>query len=108
MKIKDQKLLYKKQILTLSYVGAINGKYLFHMTFTQKDNILSGSLVNTFEKENKIYGTIDNEGAFILTEYEEDEKVGVLEGKIAPGGEIKGTWSTPDGEKWFPFYLVQK
>ena len=108
MKIKDQKLSYKKQMLTFSYVGAINGKYLFHMTFTQKDNILSGSLVNTFEKKNKIYGTIDHEGVFILTEYEEDEKVGVLEGKITTGGEIKGTWSTPDGEKWFPFYLVQK
>ena len=108
MKIKDQRLSYKKQMLTFSYVGAINGKYLFHMTFTQKDNILSGSLVNTFEKKNKIYGTIDHEGAFILTEYEEDEKVGVLEGKITTGGEIKGTWSTPDGEKWFPFYLVKK
>ena len=53
MKIKDQKLSYKKQMLTFSYVGAINGKYLFHMTFTQKDNILSGSLVNTFKKKIK-------------------------------------------------------
>ena len=108
MKIKDQKLTYKKQIPALSYVGAINGKYLFQMAFTQKDNILSGTLVNTFEKENKIYGTIDNEGAFLLTEYEEGEKAGVLEGKIIQGVEIKGTWSTPDGETWFPFYLVKK
>ena len=108
MKIKDQQLGYKKQIPTLNYVGAINGKYLFHMAFTRKDNILSGTLVNTFEKENRIYGTIDHEGTFLLTEYEEDEKAGVLEGKIIPGGEIKGTWSTADGEKWFPFYLVKK
>ena len=88
MKIKDQQLGYKKQIPTLSYVGAINGKYLFQMAFTRKDNILSGTLVNTFEKENKIYGTIDHEDAFLLTEYEEGEKAGVLEGKIIPGGEI--------------------
>lgn len=108
MKIKDQKLADKKQIPTLSYVGAINGKYLFQMAFTQKDNILSGILVNTFEKENKIYGTIDHEGAFLLTEYEDGEKAGVLEGKIIEGVKIKGTWSTPDGEKWFPFYLVKK
>ena len=108
MKIKDQQLGYKKQIPTLSYVGAINGTYLFQMAFTRKDNILSGTLVNTFEKENKIYGTIDNDDAFLLTEYEEGEKAGVLEGKIIPGGEIKGTWSTPNGEKWFPFYLVKK
>ena len=86
MKIKDQQLGYKKQIPTLSYVGAINGKYLFQMAFTRKDNILSGTLVNTFEKENKIYGTIDNDDAFLLTEYEEGEKAGVLEGKIIPGG----------------------
>ena len=108
MKIKNQKLAYKKQMPVLSYVGAINGKYLFQMAFTQKDNILSGTLVNTFEKENKIYGTIDHEGVFFLTEYEEGQKAGVLEGKIIQGLEIKGTWSTPDGEKWFPFYLVRK
>ena len=108
MKIKNQTHAYKKQMPALSYVGAINGKYLFQMAFTQKDNILSGTLVNTFEKENKIYGTIDHEGVFFLTEYEEGEKAGVLEGKIIQGFEIKGTWSTPDGEKWFPFYLVRK
>ena len=108
MKNKDQQLGYKKQIPILSYVGAINGKYLFQMAFTRKDNILSGTLVNTFERENKIYGTFDHEGAFLLTEYEEGEKAGVLEGKIIEGVKVKGTWSTPDGEKWFPFYLVKK
>ena len=60
-----------------------------------------------YEKENKIYGTIDYEDAFLLTEYEEGLKAGVLEGRIISAGEIKGTWSTPDGKKWYPFSLVR-
>ena len=108
MKTDNQQLGHNKQIPTLNYVGAINGKHLFEMAFTRQDNILSGTLTNTFEKENKIHGTIDHEGTFLLTEYEEGRKAGVLEGAIMAGGKMKGTWSTPDGEKWFPFYLVKK
>ena len=107
MKTDNQQLSANKQTSMLNYVGAINGKHLFEMAFTRQDNILSGTLVNTFEKENKIHGTIDQEGTFLLTEYEGDKKTGILEGQMMPGGKMKGTWSTPDGDKWFPFYLVK-
>ena len=53
MKTDNQQLGHNKQIPTLNYVGAINGKHLFEMAFTRQDNILSGTLVNAFEKENK-------------------------------------------------------
>ena len=107
IKMNNQQLGYEKRIPTLSYTGTINGKYLFKMNFTRKDNILSGTLINTYNNENKIYGTIDSEGAFLLSEYEDGQKAGVLEGRIVSAGEIKGTWSTPDGKKWFPFSLVR-
>jgi hypothetical protein len=107
IKMKNQQLGYDKKLPTLSYEGTINGKYFFKIAFTREGNILSGTLVNTYEKENKIYGTIDYEDAFLLTEYEEGLKAGVLEGRIISAGEIKGTWSTPDGKKWFPFSLVR-
>ena len=105
-------------------LSELRGKFRFQLFWTGIDKYYNQNELGFFnlknaqsfrsliryriEKENKIYGTIANEGVFLLTEYEEGEKAGVLEGKIIPGGEIKGTWSTPDGEKWFPFYLVKK
>ena len=43
MKTDTQQLDRNKQIPTLNYVGAINGKHLFEMAFTRQDNILSGT-----------------------------------------------------------------
>ena len=107
MDMQEQQLGYEKKIQTLNYEGTIKGKYFFKMDFTREDNILSGTLINTYKKENAIYGTIDHEDSFLLTEYEDGQKVGVLEGRIMQGGELKGTWSTPDGKKWFPFFLIK-
>ena len=107
MDIQEQQLVYEKRTSTLSYEGTIKGKYFFKMALTREDNILSGTLINTYKKENAIYGTIDHEDSFLLTEYEDGQKVGVLEGRIMQGGELKGTWSTPDGKKWFPFFLIK-
>jgi hypothetical protein len=108
MDIQEQQLKYENKFQTLNYEGAINGKYFFKMALEREDNILSGTLINTFEKENEIYGTIDQEDSFLLTEYEDGQKAGILEGRILSGGELKGTWSTPDGKKWFPFYLAKE
>ena len=107
MDIQEQQLVYEKRTSTLSYEGTIKGKYFFKMALTREDNILSGTLINTYKKENEIYGTIDQEDSFLLTEYEDGQKSGILEGRIMQGGELKGTWSTPDGKKWFPFFLIK-
>ena len=107
MDMQEQQLGYEKKIPTFNYEGSINGKYLFKMVFTREDNILSGTLINTYREKNQVYGTIDHEDSFLLTEYEYGQKAGVLEGRIMQGGEIKGTWSTPDGKKWFPFFLIK-
>jgi len=107
MDMQEQQLGYEKKIPILNYEGTINGKYFFKMTFTRKDNILSGTLINTYRKKNEIFGTIDHEDSFLMTEYEEGHKAGVLEGRIMQGGDLKGTWSTPDGKTWFPFFLIK-
>ena len=107
MDMQEQQLGYEKKIPILNYEGTINGKYFFKMAFTRKDNILSGTLINTYRKKNEIFGTIDHEDSFLMTEYEEGHKAGVLEGRIMQGGDLKGTWSTPDGKMWFPFFLIK-
>ena len=104
---EEHQLEYKKDLPTTNYEGTINGKYFFKMALTREDSILSGTLINTYKKENEIFGTIDDEDSFVLTEYEDGQKAGVLEGRIVQGGGIRGTWSTPDGKKWFPFFLVK-
>jgi hypothetical protein len=107
MNMHEQQFGYEKKLPTMSYEGTINGKYFFKMALTREGNILSGTLVNTYKKENNVYGTIDDEDSFVLTEYEDGQKAGVLEGRIMQGGELKGTWSTSDGKKWFPFFLIK-
>ena len=107
MNMHEQQLGYEQKLPTMNYEGTINGKYFFKMVLTREDNILSGTLVNTYKKENNVYGTIDDEDSFVLTEYEDGQKAGVLEGRIMQGGELKGTWSTPEGKKWFPFFLIK-
>jgi hypothetical protein len=102
-----QQLGYEKRLPIINYDGTINGKHPFKIAFTREGDILRGTLINTFKKKNRIYGTIDLDDAFLITEYEDGNKVGVLEGRILFGGEMKGTWSTPDGQKWFPFVLVK-
>ena len=104
---EEHQLEYEKDLPTTNYEGTINGKYFFRMAFTREDNMLSGTLINTYKKENEIFGTIDDEDSFVLTEYEDGQKAGVLEGRIVQGGGIRGAWSTPDGKKWFPFFLVK-
>jgi hypothetical protein len=102
-----QQLGYEKRLPIINYEGTINGKHSFKISFTREGDILRGTLINTFKKKNRIYGTIDLDDAFLITEYEDGNKVGVLEGRILFGGEMKGTWSTPDGQKWFPFVLIK-
>ena len=107
MNMHEQQLGYEKKFPTTSYEGTINGKHFFKMALTREDSILSGTLINTYKKENEIFGTIDDEDSFVLTEYEDGQKAGVLEGRIVQGGGFRGTWSTPAGKKWFPFFLVK-
>ena len=91
-----------------NYEGAINGKYFFKMALTRDGDTLNGTLLSTYRKNNEVFGFIDKDDSFVLSEYEDGQKVGVLEGKLITGGELKGTWSTPDGKKWFPFFLINE
>ena len=107
MDMQEQQLGYEKKIPTLNYEGTIKGKHFFRMALTREDNTLNGTLISTFKKNNEVLGSIDQDGSFVLAEYEEGQKVGILEGKFIAGGELKGTWSTPDGKNWFPFFMIK-
>lgn len=100
-----QKPGHEKNLPIIHYAGSINGKHPFKISFSREKDIISGILVNTLQKKNEIHGSIDLDDAFLLIEYENGSKAGVLEGKFLNNGEMKGTWSTPDGKKWFPFFL---
>ena len=65
MNMHEQQFGYEKKLPTMSYEGTINGKYFFKMALTREDNILSGTLVNTYKKENDVYGTIDDEDSYL-------------------------------------------
>ena len=108
MKQQEQELGYEKRISVSNYEGTINGKHFFKMALTRDGDTLNGTLINTFKKNNEVFGFVDRDDSFVLSEYEDGQKVGVLEGKFITGGELKGTWSTPDGKKWFPFFLINE
>jgi hypothetical protein len=107
MDMQEQQLGYEKKIPILNYEGTINGKHFFRMALTREDDSLNGTLISTFNKNNEVFGSIDQDDLFVLTEYEDGKKVGVLEGKFIPDVAFKGTWSTPDGTSWFPFFMIK-
>ena len=80
MNMYEQQLEFEKNLPTTSYEGTINGKYFFKMAFTREDSILSGTLINTYKKENEIFGTIDDDDSFVLTEFEDGQKAGCSHG----------------------------
>ena len=108
MKQKEQETGYEKRLSVSNYEGTINGKHFFKMALARDGETLNGTLLSTFKKKNEVFGFIDKDDTFVLSEYEDGQKVGVLEGNLLTGGELKGTWSTPDGKKWFPFFLINE
>ena len=98
----------KQMIMTQKvYTGTMNGKHPFEMSIHREGDKLSGFVLNTYKQKAEIKGKVDGDDVFIINEFNGDQKTVIFSGRFIPGGEIKGTWSTPDGKKWNLFYLLE-
>jgi len=90
------------------YKGAMPGGYNFEMTLKRSGNNLTGSVLNTYSDITLVRGLLDENGNFILREYEHEKITGIYKGKFYPKGVIKGVWSNPDGTRRVPFNMIQE
>ena len=90
------------------YTGTMNGKHPFEMSIQREGDELSGFVLNTYKQKTDIRGSVDGDDVFVISEFDGNQKTGIFSGRFIPGGEIKGTWSTPNGKKWHLFYLHEK
>ena len=100
---KKHKIMTQKE-----YTGTVNGKHPFEMTIYRAGDTLSGFVINTYKQKAEIKGSVDGDDVFVINEFNGNQKTGIFSGRFIPGGEVKGTWSTPDGKKWHLFYLLEK
>lgn len=90
--------LWKKQHITESYTGTINGNLPIHLTYeytqTDEGKVVEGSYY--YKKEDgslELQGFIDNEGTVRFVEHDFYEITGIFNGKVNESGGIEGTWS---------------
>jgi|TARA_B110000438_G_C15708079_1_gene604093 hypothetical protein len=94
--------------LVTFYSGRIGKKHQIKIKLIKRSNMLSGLLINSFNKRNKITGQIYGSEIINFTEFERGERKGSFLGKFKSNSEIIGLWSTPDGRLSSPFYLIQE
>lgn len=92
-----------------SYEGSINNKYQITMTLTKTGNVLSGSYAYaTIGTSIKVAGTIDENGAIVLNEYSDSDKLlGTFNGTYRAEG-ISGNWNRANSDKLLPFLLTER
>lgn len=89
-----------------SYEGQIGGKFL-RLILKRENEKLTGSATTT--RNDSLYGDIDDNGAFRLDAYENDQKrTGIFAGTIKLDGTVTGTWTTPEGAKPRSFSLTER
>ena len=89
----------------LNFEGTIGGKHVMKLSLEQVGLDFTGSAVNTNKDLRKLKGSISEDKTFLIHEYDGDEMTGTFEGRILDNGNMRGIWSDPPGDKWFPFYL---
>ena len=92
----------------LFYKGTVGGKHFMSISLDQVGEDITGSAINTNHELRKLKGSIGEEKTFLLHEYDKGQMTGTFEGRILENGDMRGIWSDPSGEKWFPFYLHKK
>ena len=92
----------------LKFEGTIGGKHVMKLSLDQVGQDFIGSAVNTNKDLRKLKGSISKDKTFLIHEYDGDEITGTFEGRILDNGNMRGIWSAPSGDKWFPFYLNRK
>jgi ankyrin repeat protein len=93
----------------LAYRGTIGDSLRVEMTLSRKGADLSGSYFYTnIGKNLRLQGKVDASRKFVLTEFDEKGKsTGTFKGVFdVIGGEMQGTWLSPDRSTKLPFYLV--
>ena len=92
----------------LSFEGTIGGKHVMKLSLDQVGPDFTGSAVNTNKDLRKLKGSISEDKTFLIHEYDVDEMTRTFEGRILDNGNMRGIWSAPLDDKWFPFYLNRK
>ena len=90
-------ILHKKDITIMDqkyYKGAMPGGYNFEMTLKRSGNNLTGSVLNTYSDITLVRGLLDENGNFILREYEREKNTGIYKGKFYPKGAVSYTHLT--------------
>ena len=93
----------------LAYRGTIGDSLRVEMTLSRKGAELSGSYFYTkIGKNLRLQGKVDASRKFVLTEFDEKGRsTGTFKGVFdVTGGEMQGTWLSPDRSMTLPFYLV--
>jgi hypothetical protein len=91
----------KDDFLSYQYKGSLDGRLVVYMDLSRMDTMLEG----TYHYATKgipivLRGTVDNDGAFTLTEYTEEKKTGLFTGHIDKDGRrLEGAWVSPDGDR---------
>jgi len=92
----------------LFFEGTIGGKYFMSMSINRTGKTITGNAINTQKALRAIKGSIRDGSVFTMHEYDGDRMTGTFEGRILGNGNLRGIWSSPPGEKWFPFYLQKR
>ena len=92
----------------LYFEGTVGGKHAMSISIDQVGRNVTGSVVNTNKEIRKLKGSISDDKSFLFSEYFEGQVTGTFEGRILNNGNLRGIWSAPPGEKWYPFYLNRK
>jgi hypothetical protein len=92
----------------LFFEGTIGGKHFMSMSINRTGKAITGNAINTQKALRSLKGSIRDGGVFTMHEYDGDRMTGTFDGKILDNGNLRGIWSFPPGEKWFPFYLQKR
>ena len=102
----EKEVMEIKTIVTF-YSGRIGRKHLIKIKLIKRSDKFNGLLTNSFNKRNKITGSMYGNNIINLTEFERGKRAGSFLGKFVTNSEIIGLWSTPDGKMSSPFYLIK-
>ena len=85
--------------------GTVGGRHAMRLTLRREGAALSGEAINTRGEARSIDGRLEADQTFLFHERNGGEITGDFEGRVLANGDLRGIWSQPQGDRWFPFYL---
>lgn len=90
----------------LKYDGKINNMKI-HMEINVEENSLNGFYYyKKYKKNIELKGSIEQYEKVILKEYYNYSLTGIFKGKIKSDNIIEGVWTSPDGDREYPFEII--